>query len=87
MRMPVVVKSSTASRPKAHAAAKQFDAVIHFDQTRAVAPLERTAQWGARRATGDVPGRSVGMDLPLILGLFGGVALVLVVPALRGMQR
>src|SRR5581483_6175101 len=25
--------------------AEQFDAVIHFDQTRAVEPLERTAQW------------------------------------------
>jgi len=27
--------------------ADQFDAVIHMDQTRAVAPLERTAQWQA----------------------------------------
>jgi len=27
--------------------AEQFDAVIHFDQTRAVEPLERTAQWEA----------------------------------------
>jgi erythromycin esterase-like protein len=25
--------------------AEQFDAVVHFDQTRAVEPLERTAQW------------------------------------------
>jgi erythromycin esterase-like protein len=25
--------------------ADQFDAVIHLDQTRAVEPLERTAQW------------------------------------------
>ena len=24
---------------------KQFDAVIHFDETRAVEPLERTAEW------------------------------------------
>jgi erythromycin esterase-like protein len=24
---------------------EQFDAVIHFDQTRAVEPLERTARW------------------------------------------
>jgi erythromycin esterase-like protein len=24
----------------------QFDAVIHFDQTRAVEPLERTSEWG-----------------------------------------
>ena len=23
----------------------QFDAIIHFDETRAVEPLERTAQW------------------------------------------
>jgi erythromycin esterase-like protein len=29
----------------------QFDAVMHFDQTRAVEPLERTAQWEA----GEVP--------------------------------
>ena len=25
--------------------ADQFDAVIHFDETRAVEPLERTAEW------------------------------------------
>ena len=25
--------------------ADQFDAVIHFDHTRAVEPLERTASW------------------------------------------
>lgn len=25
--------------------AEQFDAVIHFDQTRALHPLERTPQW------------------------------------------
>jgi erythromycin esterase-like protein len=24
---------------------EQFDAVIHFDHTRAVEPLERTAEW------------------------------------------
>jgi erythromycin esterase-like protein len=29
----------------------QFDAIIHFDQTRAVEPLERTAGW----QTGEVP--------------------------------
>lgn len=29
----------------------QFDAVIHFDETRAVEPLERTAEW----ETGEVP--------------------------------
>jgi erythromycin esterase-like protein len=29
----------------------QFDAVVHFDETRAVEPLERTAEWDA----GDVP--------------------------------
>jgi len=27
--------------------AEQFDAVLHFDETRAVEPLERTAQWDA----------------------------------------
>jgi len=25
----------------------QFDAVVHFDETRAVEPLERTAEWEA----------------------------------------
>ena len=30
---------------------EQFDAVIHFDETRAVEPLERTAEWEA----GEVP--------------------------------
>ena len=25
----------------------QFDAVFHFDETRAVEPLERTAEWDA----------------------------------------
>ena len=29
----------------------QFDAVLHFDETRAVEPLERTAGW----ETGEVP--------------------------------
>ena len=32
----------------------QFDAVIHFDETRAVEPLERTAQWQMGE-TGEVP--------------------------------
>jgi erythromycin esterase-like protein len=27
--------------------ADQFDAIIHFDETRAVEPLERTAEWEA----------------------------------------
>jgi erythromycin esterase-like protein len=31
--------------------AEQFDAVVHFDETHAVEPLERTAQWDA----GEVP--------------------------------
>jgi erythromycin esterase-like protein len=31
--------------------ADQFDAVLHFDETRAVEPLDRTAQWEA----GEVP--------------------------------
>jgi erythromycin esterase-like protein len=31
--------------------ADQFDAVLHFDETRAVEPLERTAQW----EQGEVP--------------------------------
>jgi len=31
--------------------ADQFDAVIHFDETRAIEPLERTARWEA----GEVP--------------------------------
>jgi erythromycin esterase-like protein len=29
----------------------QFDAVLHFDRTRAVEPLERTSEWDA----GEVP--------------------------------
>jgi erythromycin esterase-like protein len=29
----------------------QFDAVLHFDETRAVEPLERTGEW----ETGEVP--------------------------------
>jgi erythromycin esterase-like protein len=29
----------------------QFDAVLHFDETRAVEPLERTTEWDA----GEVP--------------------------------
>jgi erythromycin esterase-like protein len=29
----------------------QFDAVFHFDETRAVEPLERTSEWDA----GEVP--------------------------------
>ncbi|MGT2478104.1 erythromycin esterase family protein [Methylobacterium oryzae CBMB20] len=29
----------------------QFDAVLHFDETRAVTPLERTSEWDA----GEVP--------------------------------
>jgi erythromycin esterase-like protein len=29
----------------------QFDAVLHFDETRAVEPLERTSEW----ETGEVP--------------------------------
>jgi hypothetical protein len=31
--------------------ADQFDAVIHFDETRAVEPLERTVEW----ESGEVP--------------------------------
>ena len=31
--------------------ADQFDAVLHFDETRAVKPLETTAEWEA----GEVP--------------------------------
>jgi len=31
--------------------AEQFDAVLHFDHTRAVEPLERTAEW----QRGEVP--------------------------------
>jgi len=30
--------------------AEQFDAVVHFDETHAVEPLERTAQWDAGEA-------------------------------------
>jgi len=30
---------------------EQFDAILHYDETRAVEPLERTAAW----ETGEVP--------------------------------
>jgi hypothetical protein len=30
---------------------KQFDAIVHFDETRAVKPIEYTAEWEA----GEVP--------------------------------
>ncbi|HEY0378951.1 MAG TPA: erythromycin esterase family protein [Pyrinomonadaceae bacterium] len=36
---------------------EQFDALLHFDETRAVEPLERTARWqeGEKGETGEVP--------------------------------
>jgi hypothetical protein len=33
----------------------QFDAVIHFDETRAVEPLERTSTWEAGRVLETFP--------------------------------
>ena len=33
----------------------QFDAVIHFDETRAVEPLERTAEWNGGEAPPTYP--------------------------------
>jgi erythromycin esterase-like protein len=33
----------------------QFDAVIHFDETRAVEPLERSLEWDKGEARGDLP--------------------------------
>ena len=33
----------------------QFDVVLHFDETRAVEPLERSAQWDKGEARGDLP--------------------------------
>jgi erythromycin esterase-like protein len=33
----------------------QFDAVLHFDETRAVEPLERTAEWEAGEAPETFP--------------------------------
>jgi erythromycin esterase-like protein len=33
----------------------QFDAVLHFDETRAVEPLERTAHWEAGEAPETFP--------------------------------
>jgi hypothetical protein len=33
----------------------QFDAVLHFDETRAVEPLELTAQWEAGEAPEKFP--------------------------------
>ena len=37
----------------------QFDAVLHFDETRAVEPLERTSEWEA----GEVPETFPDRDL------------------------
>jgi erythromycin esterase-like protein len=34
---------------------EQFDAVIHFDETRAVEPLERSAEWEAGEAPETLP--------------------------------
>ena len=33
----------------------QFDAVIHFDETRAVEPLEVTSEWSAAEAPETYP--------------------------------
>ena len=41
----------------AASAARQYDALVHIDTTRAVEPLERTSLLGARRAPGDLPER------------------------------
>ena len=35
--------------------AKQFDAILHFDETRAVEPLERTSEWEAGEAPETFP--------------------------------
>jgi erythromycin esterase-like protein len=35
--------------------AEQFDAVLHFDETQAVKPLESTADWEAGEAPGTFP--------------------------------
>lgn len=35
--------------------ALQFDAVIHFDERRAVEPLARTAEWDAREVPETFP--------------------------------
>ena len=37
----------------------QFDAILHFDRTQAVEPLERTAEWQVHEVPGDVPLRSL----------------------------
>ena len=44
-------ESERASHYFAASLAQQFDAVLHFDETRAVEPLERTVEWEA----GEVP--------------------------------
>ena len=35
--------------------ADQFDAVLHFDETRAVQPLERTVEWDRREVPETFP--------------------------------
>ena len=42
--------------------ADQFDAPLHFDETRAVKPLETTAEWEA----GEVPETFPSCGLPLL---------------------
>ncbi|HVF76654.1 MAG TPA: erythromycin esterase family protein [Solirubrobacteraceae bacterium] len=34
---------------------KQFDAVVHIDETRAVEPLERTSEWDREPPPGTFP--------------------------------
>jgi hypothetical protein len=33
----------------------QFDVVLHFDETRAVEPLERNVEWEKGEAKGELP--------------------------------
>ena len=40
----------------------QFDAVLHFDETRAVEPLGAHAEWEAGRGAGDVPVRRLRLE-------------------------
>lgn len=47
--------------------AKQFDVVLHFDETRAVQPLERDSDWRTGGAAAELPERCLtGRDRSVV---------------------
>ena len=55
-------ETERASRYFTARLSEQFDAVIHFDEARAVEPLERTANWEAGKVPEDFPHRYLEGD-------------------------